>query len=255
MTSTTPLRRTAVRRSAPSPRRTALVGLLTAGLLAVPSLAAAHVRVSADTTTAGAFAQLTFRVPTESATASTVKVQVELPQDRPLLYVSTKPVPGWTAAVVEAKLPTPVESYGTTLTKAVRTVTWTADSAATAIRPGEYQEFSLSAGPLPGAGELLLPSTQTYSDRTVVKWDEPPNASGDEPEHPAPVLTVTAAEPAADTAAEPAAGTAPAAPPGSGAGSVDPLARTFGVAGLVLGAVAAVLAGLTLRRTRGRSGT
>ena len=244
---TDPHPRTDAHRAAPY-RRAALIGVLAAGLLAVPALATAHVRVSADTTTAGAFAQLTFRVPTESATASTVEVEVELPQDRPLLYVSTKPVPGWTAAVVEAKLPTPVESSGTTITKAVRTVTWTADSAATAIRPGEYQEFSLSAGPLPGAGELLLPATQTYSDRTVVDWDEPPSASGAEPEHPAPVLTVTAAEPAAEPAADTPAN------PAAATGTADPVARTLGVVGVVLGAVAAVLAALTLRRTRGRPG-
>ena len=145
-------------------RTTSRPSLLRAGaaaglgvLLLLPATAAdAHVRVSADQTTPGAFSALTFRVPNESDTAGTVAVSVELPQDTPFLYVSTRPVPGWRAATKEAALPKPVEAEGTTLTKAVRTVTWTAERG-TRIEPGEYQEFSISVGPLPAAGTVLLP--------------------------------------------------------------------------------------------------
>jgi len=215
-------------------------------LLLLPTTAAdAHVRVSADSTTPGSFSALTFRVPNESASAGTVKLSVQLPQDTPFLYVSSKPVPGWRVATAQATLPQPVESEGTTLTKAVRTVTWTAEKG-TRIEPGEYQEFALAVGPLPSAGTVLLPAAQTYSDGTVVSWDQPTPAGADEPEHPAPELVVAAAG-----AGQSSAAPAPSAS-GSGAGTgttprSDGVARALGGTGLALGLVALVVAVLATR--------
>ena len=213
--------------------------------LSTVATASAHVQVHADSTTTGSFSALTFRVPTESATASTVKLEVSLPQDRPLLDVSVKPVPGWKATVSEAPLPAPVVSEGTTITKAARTVTWTAVNQAAAIAPGQYQEFSISAGPLPQAGPLALPATQTYSDGEVVVWDQATPASGQEPEHPAPELMVTAATDAEGSAAlKPT----PTAPRVASAASPDTLARGLGGAALVVALGALVTGALALRR-------
>lgn len=233
-------------------RRSLLVvaGLATAGLTLLPAAtAAAHVRVTPDNPISGAFSALTFRVPNESETAGTVKLTVDLPQDTPFLYVTTKPVPGWTAVATTSKLAKPVESYGTTLTKAVSRVTWTADKGA-AIGPGQYQEFSLSVGPLPAAGTVPLPVTQTYSDGEVVAWDQPTPESGEEPERPAPELKVVAA----------AGDATPSAPPPAGSdqttattqvGTADPVARALGGVGLATGLVALVLAALARRRGTG----
>ena len=221
-------------------------------LMLAPATADAHVRVSADSTTPGSFSALTFRVPNESDTAGTVGLTVQLPQDTPFLYVSSKPVPGWRVSTVEAPLPKPVVSYGTTLTKAVRTVTWTAEKG-TEIRPGEYQEFSLSVGPLPTApGTVLLPADQTYSDGTVVKWDQPTPAGGEEPEHPAPQLVVAAGG-SSQTSSMPSMGTAPAAPTAAAVVRQDVLARGLGGVGLALGAAALVVALVTARRRSARS--
>jgi len=66
--------------------------------------------------------------------------------------------------------------------------------------PNEYQAFSLSVGVLPDAGTTVtLPTAQTYTDGTVVKWDEKSVEGQAEPEHPAPSFVTTAkdAEPAA----------------------------------------------------------
>ena len=49
-----------------------------------------------ESTAPGAWSALTFRVPDESDTASTVTLPVELPTAVPFLSVSTRPVPGWT---------------------------------------------------------------------------------------------------------------------------------------------------------------
>ena len=220
--------------------RTVARALLVAGAAAavslVPALAAqAHVTVHPDTTAAGAFAELTFRVPNESASAGTVTVAVSLPTQQPLVDVSVRPVPGWTATVTTAKLPAPVELEGATVTEAPSTVTWSAD-AGNRIGPGEYQDFAISAGPLPASGEVTMPARQTYSDGTVVDWSEPMADGAAEPEHPAPTFTVTAAG-AGD------AGNGPASAPAQ-----DGLARWLGGAALVVAVIAAAAAALGLRR-------
>ena len=254
---TDPARPTPARQPRPNWRRRALVtaaAVATAGLALLPATAEAHVRVSADNTASGGFSALTFRVPTESATASTVKLTVKLPTDHPFLYVSTKPVPGWTVVTKTSKLPKPVESYGTTLTKAVSSVTWTASKGG-AIKPGEYQEFSISVGPLPDPGTVLLPATQTYSDGTVVAWDQATPASGEEPEHPAPQLEVVAAA-GADHGGSGQSADAQSASPAVSAAGADPhastsdsLGRALGGLGLVAGLAALVVATLAWRRS------
>jgi uncharacterized protein YcnI len=211
-----------------------------------------------DNPTSGGFSALTFRVPNESETAGTTKVSVQLPQDTPFVYVSTKPVPGWTVKAVTAKLPAPYDFDGTTITEAVRTVTWTANRG-TEIGPGEYQEFSISAGPMPEPATILLPATQTYSDGTVVAWDQATPASGEEPEHPAPELTVVAAAAGTDHhggESSPQAGTTGSAgedPPGETATAAASTVGggtgvVLGGLGLAAGVIALVVSLIALRR-------
>ncbi|HWJ86399.1 MAG TPA: YcnI family protein [Cellulomonas sp.] len=212
------------------PLRAASAALVGLGLVVLPAAAAsAHVRVIPETTTAGAWTVLTFRVPNEKDAATTTKVVIDLPTDTPLTHVGTRPVPGWTAEVQTGTLPTPVDVEGATITQAPLHVVLTADPDA-AIGAGQFQEFELQVGPLPAAGtQLVLPAHQTYSDGTVVDWDEP-TTGADEPENPAPELTVTAASPS------------------DSSGSSSDLALWFGIGGLVLGAAALVVALVTGRR-------
>ncbi len=268
-----PVRRTAL----PRTRRRAVLAIAAAAGLVVCSAggATAHVRVFPDTTTAGGFAQLTFRVPTESDTAGTVGLRVDLPTDTPFTSVRTKPLAGWTAVVERGPLPEPVENDGATITEAATAVVWTAD-AGIAVGPGQYQEFALSVGPLPDAGtEVMLPATQTYSDGEVVEWADAPLADGSEPELPAPVLVTTEASAGDahgaaghDAEADPAAAdTASASGDGTdgtegteGSGGTDATsdaaaqpaqdagARWLGGGGLALGAAALVTA--VVRRPR-----
>ncbi len=230
----------------------AALGLALAGLtLLPPTVAVAHVRATADNPTSGGFSAVTFRVPNESDTAGTVKVSVALPTETPFVYVSTKPVPGWTVSAPKSKLPEPYDYDGTTITEAVQTVTWTADRT-TQIAPGEYQEFAISVGPLPNPGTILLPATQTYSDGTVVAWDQPTPASGEEPEHPAPTIEVAAATGSDQHGGAPGPSTEPSPDPTADTGSAtgsDPVARTLGALGLVAGAGALVVAVLGWRRS------
>jgi uncharacterized protein YcnI len=152
---------------------------------------------------------MTFRVPSEQPTASTVRLVVTLPTDHPLAEVEVKPLAGWRIAVVDAKLATPIVDEGTTITTAPHTVTWTATDRAAWIAPEQFQDFSISAGPLPATGAVSFVAAQTYSDGTVVNWDQPTVAGQDEPEHPAPSFTVTPVA-AGGSAAPGAAAPAPA---------------------------------------------
>jgi uncharacterized protein YcnI len=184
--------------SRPARRVLSILTLTAVGLFAGAGIAAAHVTVNPSEVAAGSFSKLTFRVPNESATAGTVGLTVTLPADHPFAYVSVKAVPGWSVVPTKTTLPAPVTEGDITIKEAVTTVTWTAD-AGTQIGPGEFAEFDISAGPVPAVESLELPTTQNYSDGTVVEWNEPTPASGEEPEHPVPTLTVS---PAAEEGAE-----------------------------------------------------
>jgi uncharacterized protein YcnI len=199
-------------------------------------------------------AKITFRVPTESDTADTTQVRVELPAATPFAEVLAQPLPGWSVAVEGGPLPKPVTLDGTTLTKAPLSVTWTA-AKGQGVKPGEFQEFAVSAGPIPDAKDLSFPVKQTYSDGTSVVWDQPQAAGADEPEHPLPSFSVTAAEPEEGAASDPAVSTEAVTEPATAAepvakttdASPDSVARGLGAAGLLAG-LAGLGAGLVARR-------
>lgn len=233
-------------------RAAAGAALAAALVLGSAAAASAHVHVDPATTEAGAYAVLTVRVPNESPTAATTQVSVDLPTDRPLTYVGLEPVPGWTGVVEEGDLPEPVEVDGATITRAPVRVVWTAEGAG--IGDGQFQRFTVSAGPLPEAGtEVVLPAHQTYSDGTVVDWDQL-TEGGAEPEHPAPVFTTTEAAPAGGGTADDASGAASDAvagttTPTAPAADDSALPTVLGGIGLAAGLVALVVATLAWRRT------
>lgn len=162
-------------------------------VLLLAGAASAHVSVSSDSPVQGSEAKLTFRVPNETDHANTTKVQVFFPPSQPLASVSIQPLPGWSFRVKTTKLAKPISSDDGQVTEAVTQVTWTADSTASAIAPGEFEDFNISAGPLPDAPSMVFKALQTYSDGTIVRWIDATPAGGPEPEHPAPVLTLTKA--------------------------------------------------------------
>jgi uncharacterized protein YcnI len=219
------------------------LGAATALALAGPLGACAHVGITPNTAAAGSYADITFRVPTESATATTTKVEVDIPAATPFPSVSYLAVPGWDTTLVTQTLPRPVTVDKTQITEAITRVIWTAQPGSE-IRANEIRQFTLSIGPVPDTGKILLNALQTYSDGSVVKWTgDTVNAA-----HPSPVLYVNdapAAEHDADAAATPAAGHDSKT---TSATSGDTLARVLGIGGLVVGAVGVVLSVVTRRR-------
>jgi len=213
--------------------------------VAAPLAASAHVRVDPDQASAGGYTVLTFRVPTESATAGTVGLEVDFPTDTPFTSVSYQPVAGWSAVVTTSKLSKPVKISGATVTEAPTKIVWTADPGVQ-IEPGQFQQFSVSAGIVPNTGKIEMPATQTYSDGSVVKWDQPTPASGQEPEHPAPTLYIDDAPPTDGSPSTVSSTPVPVA--ASTPSSTDAVALGLGIGGIVLGAIALVIAMLGLSR-------
>jgi uncharacterized protein YcnI len=231
----------------------AMLACFFVGVFASP--ASAHVTVNPNQATQGGFAKLAFRVPDEKDAATTVKVEVAIPSDHPISFVSVRPLSGWTAQVDKTKLDKPVKSDDGEVTEAVNRITWTAAGDA-AIQPGQFQEFEISAGPLPDTDKVVFKALQTYSDGEVVRWIEETGSDGKEPEHPAPTLTLAKAA-AEDKHGGGTAKAGNAAPMAGGRSDHsdrdgDTAAVVLGSVGLVAGLAGLGLGFLAYRRASGR---
>lgn len=227
-------------------------GLLLA--LAAPLAASAHVTVSPNTASAGSYALVTVKVPNESATAVTDRLEIELPADAPFSSVSYVPVAGWDAELVRETLPEPVTVGGNEITEAVTSIVWTARPGSE-IASGQLQLFPVSLGPVPDVDKIVFAAHQGYSDGTVVSWTE----TTDGAEHPAPILYVNEApasghhgpadEHAQEGGDDPAPGASDDSPDGAAdTVATDAVARGLGIGGLVIGAVGVAVAVVALRR-------
>ncbi len=158
------------------------------------SVVSAHVTIDTlGEVEQGSFAKIGLSVPNERDDVGTVLVQVQMPSDTPIPFVSVEPVPGWEITTTTTQLDPPfVLEDGDELTEAIETITWTA-TGDTQIGPGQFQEFWISAGPMPtGVDSLSFPAIQTYSSGEEVAWIDPPNPDGSEPDRPAPTLQLVA---------------------------------------------------------------
>ena len=233
--------------------RTLIVALAAGAALVLPAASAfAHVTVNPRSATQGSYTKLAFRVPNEREGVNTTKLEVNFPTDHPIASVSVKPHPGWTYTVEQTKLATPIKSDDGDISEAVSKITWTGG----AIKPGEFDEFEVSVGPLPDdVDSLTFKALQTYSDGQIVRWIEEAAPGAAAPDHPAPVLTLTKA-----AAATPAttATTVPAQEAQGGAVAVKAKdaasksdvdgARTFGILGMAFGLLGFVTAAATRRK-------
>jgi uncharacterized protein YcnI len=215
--------------------------------------AAAHVTVNPSEAAQGGFEKLTFRVPNERDDSGTTAVEVNMPADAVLQYVSVQPVAGWTADVAMRPLDEPVEAEGGTVTEVVDKITWTGGT----INPGEFEEFSISAGVLPDdVDKLEFPAIQTYASGEEVRWIEEVAEGGDEPEHPVPTLYLTAAtgdgHGGGGDAEEASTGgaTGEDAAAAASSDSDDGSSNALSIVALVVGGLGVILGGLALIRGR-----
>ncbi|MDT3726754.1 YcnI family protein [Streptomyces sp. DSM 41972] len=228
-----------------------------AAVLAVSSPCFAHVSVQPEGEAAkGGYAVVGFKVPNERDNAATTKLEVTFPSDHPLSSVQPQPVEGWDIEVTKSRLAEPLEVHGKKIDEAVTKVTWTAKGEG--IEPGFFQKFPVSVGTLPeDTDQLVFKALQTYSNKEVVRWIEVPQEGQDEPDNPAPVLTLSAPaedgpghgaaadDKASDDAEQASAGTTTAS---GDSGGTDTTARVLGVVGIVVGAAGIAYGVLAGRR-------
>jgi uncharacterized protein YcnI len=241
-------------------RRLGRIGALVAGV-AIASMWAttaawAHVTVTAPGVVAGdSDATIVFRVPTESDTASTIGLKLQLPTDTPIAGVLVAPQQGWTATITQSKLATPIQTDDGSITEVVSEIDWKADAAA-GIKPGFFGEFTIIGGKLPdGVTTLTFKAIQSYSDGKQVAWiEQPAQGSTAEPDHPAPVLHLPAA---GGSGSGPATGSTPTVSAAPAAGSSKSASKGAATTGIVLGTIGVALgaAALVLTLRRGRPGS
>ncbi|MEV5437328.1 YcnI family protein [Streptomyces sp. NPDC052682] len=228
-----------------------------AAVLALSVPAFAHVTVQPEGTAAkGGYAVIDFKVPNERDDAATTKLEVAFPTDHPLASVMPEPMPGWKIVVTKSKLDKPLELHGEKISEAVTKVTWTADGKG--IEPGYFEKFPVSVGQLPeDTDQLVFKALQTYSDKEVVRWIEVPQEGQAEPDNPAPVLELSAAEgghhgqasdePSGSAGSAENTSASSDASASSGEGT-DTTARVLGVVGIVIGAAGVAYGVLAGRR-------
>lgn len=211
--------------------------------VAAPLAAMAHVSIEPGQAEPGSYTLITVKVPNESETEKTNRVELKLPTDTPFTSVRFVPVLGWDAELVRSEFPEPVMVGESEITKAVTSIIWTAQPGSE-LGDGALLLLPISLGPVPDVGSVVLTADQTYTDGTVVSW----SGTDEGAEKPAPVLFVNdepvdhhdAAETDDAHGGDDATGNDHAEARASDSG--DPVARGLGIAGLIAGLGAVVLA-------------
>lgn len=212
--------------------------------LLFPGLAAAHVTVSPSEAPAEGYAMLEFVVPHGCDAAATTSVAVQMPPQ----VISATPgvVAGWDIKTKEGKLPKPAEQHGETITEGVRRVTWTGGP----LPDGQLQQFPLSVAFAGNAGEAAeFKVVQRCEGGKETAWIQSTPESGEEPEHPAPFVTLTAADDSHGHDAE-ATDEAPASEAASSTDSDDGSGDGLAIAALIVGALGLLVGGGALATAR-----
>ena len=232
----------------------AMVGAIVCALAAP---AAAHITVDPSSAPQGSTQKLTFVVPNEEPTAKVTEIQIAFPTppQTPISSVSVEAKPGWTVKVTSQKLAKPIKTDDGSVSEIVSSVDWKAKTAADGILPEQFGEFVVNADGLPeNEDEVVFKAIQTYSNGTVERWIDPVTATGPAAEHPTPILKLT--EPVGDATATTVPTPTTAAPSSSSRTTIvatstqDNSARALAIVGIVLGAIALILATAALIKKR-----
>lgn len=235
-------------------KRLAVVGTATLGVsalivLGTAGVASAHVSATASSTAADSYTTATFSVPHGCDGSPTTKMVFQVPES--IIEVTPTVNPNWTLSKTTEPYTSPSASADDESAEdAGERVTSITYTAKTPLPADERDTFSLSfLLPDGKAGDRVeFPALQTC-EKGSVEWNQEQEDGKAEPEHPAPSIELTAAVPvAADGDPIEATPTAAAAAAGSTASDPDLVGRFLGLGGLVLGAVALVVAVAGQRR-------
>lgn len=159
-------------------RRLVVVGAVITGVVALmagPAFAHVEIEPEGDVSSAG-IVEATLHVPNEEPNAGTVKIALVFPETPALNTAQPQPVDGWTSNVEK-------NAAGD-----VTQVVWTGGP----LTGDQEVTLPLTLGAVPaGTDTIDFKALQTYDNGDEVRWIEPTPAGGEEPEHPAPVLSLT----------------------------------------------------------------
>ena len=235
------------------PKRLAVVGTATLGVtaaivLGTAGIASAHVEATSTSTAADSYTTVTFSVPHGCDGSPTTKLAFQVPES--VIEVTPTVNPNWTITKTTVPYTDPSASAGAGSEDAAERVTGVTYTAKTPLPADERDTFSLSFSLPDGKpGDRVEFPVQQTCVKGSVAWDQEQQDGAAEPEHPAPSIVLTAADTATDDDGHGTEATTAGASE-SKATPADPdlVGRFLGLGGLVLGAVALVVAVAGTRR-------
>jgi uncharacterized protein YcnI len=152
----------------------AALAVFSAALFLFPLVASAHVEIEADGAPTNGVVATTISAENECPNnGKLASVELDFPATPAITTATPAPVTGWSAAVVKG-------ADGQSVSK----ITWTNDAKV----DGEGK-FPVEMGTIPsGTKEIDFKALDTCDNGEVTRWIEP----GENSEHPAPVLAITA---------------------------------------------------------------
>jgi uncharacterized protein len=151
-----------------APKRLVPFAIVGAVLFALASPAFAHVEISSDDAKAGQVSTMTLSVPNEMKDAGTDSLDLRFPERQTLTDVTVMPTEGWNAVVSADR------------------IVWSGGP----LTGEEEVEFTFTAKLPPDVETLEFKALQHYTNDQTVSWIEETPPGGEEPDHPAPVLTI-----------------------------------------------------------------
>lgn len=167
--------------------RLAVIVTAIAGLLAWGQTANAHVTASPAQAPAEGYVKLDFSVGHGCEASPTTSISVQMPDQ--VVSATPQVVPGWEIETKEGELAKPVEAHGETITTGVREVTWRGGP----LDPHHLEVFGLNVRFAGEAGDEVPFKVVQRCQNGEAAWIEVAKPGAEEPEFPAPVVTLTAA--------------------------------------------------------------
>ena len=234
--------------------RSTITLAITIGALATAPAASAHVTFSTNNTAAGGFATGYIQLSHGCEGNATTSLELQVPEGVNSFKVSRHPF--WDGTVTMRTLDEPIEgSHGEKITEVPDVATFTSKQP---LADGVLDIIPVSLQLPDEEGQLDFPIVQKCEKGTETSWTQIAKEGEDEPESPAPSITVTAAGEGHDGASDTHAEEDDAADDAKDAGhdgmdevedDVD-TARTLGIAGIVIGALGLLFGLVALRRRK-----
>jgi len=156
-------------------------------MLALATPAAAHVVIEPPEVAANSYARLAFRVGHGCGAASTIAVEVALPEG--VAMARPMPKPGWEIAIETRALARPVSSGHGLVREAPASIAWRGGP----LPDAHYDEFVMMIRAPDTAGTtLVFPVVQRCESGAQHAWVELADAANPRPRSPAPLLRLGA---------------------------------------------------------------